>query len=117
MFAFMQIAGGIVSVFSLSQLQRRGQLMLSIFLVFITYSLVYIAFILTQEGEIRATHLLVFLWLFINCLLLTLTYPVIYIFERIFGYTSEITLIELSNPNHPALRNLTQKAPEPFNTP
>ncbi len=114
MFAFMQIAGGIVSVFSLSQLQRRGQLMLSIFLVFITYSLVYIAFILTQEGEIRATHLLVFLWLFINCLLLTLTYPVIYIFERIFGYTSEITLIELSNPNHPALRNLTQKAPGTF---
>mgnify|MGYP000898874896 CR=1 FL=1 len=38
----------------------------------------------------------------------------IYIFERIFGYTSEITLIELSNPNHPALRNLTKKAPGTF---
>ena len=114
MFTFMQIAAGIVSIFSLSHLQRRSQLMLSIFLVFVTYSLVYIAFILTQEGEIRATHLLVFFWLFINCLLLTLTYPVIYIFEKIFGYTSEITLIELSNPNHPALRTLTQKAPGTF---
>jgi len=114
MFAFMQIAAGIVAIFSLSHLQRRGQLMLSIFLIFITYSFVYIAFILTQEGEIRTTHLLVFLWLFINCLLLTLTYPVIYIFERIFGYTSEITLIELSNPNHPVLRNLTKKAPGTF---
>lgn len=114
MFAFMQITAGIVAIFSLSHLQRRGQLMLSIFLIFITYSVVYIAFILTQEGEIRVTHLLAFLWLAINCLSLTLTYPVIYIFERVFGYTSEITLIELSNPNHPALRNLTKKAPGTF---
>lgn len=114
MYAFMQITAGIVAIFSLIHLQRRGQLILSIFLVFIAYSLVYVAFILTQEGEIRITHLLGFLWLLINCLLLTLTYPVIYIFERIFGYTSEITLIELSNPNHPALRNLTKKAPGTF---
>lgn len=114
MYAFMQIAAGIVAIFSLTHLQRRGQLILSIILIFVTYSLVYVAFLLTQEGEIRVTHLLGFLWLFVNCLLLTLTYPVIYIFERIFGYTSEITLIELSNPNHPALRNLTKKAPGTF---
>ena len=38
----------------------------------------------------------------------------IYIFERVFGYISDITLIELSNPNHPALRNLTKKAPGTF---
>lgn len=114
MYAFMQVAAGIVAIFSLTHLQRRGQLFLSILLIFVTYSLVYTAFILTQEGEIRVTHLFAYLWLFINSLLLTLTYPVIYIFERIFGYTSEITLIELSNPNHPALRNLTKKAPGTF---
>lgn len=114
MFAFMQLTAGIVAIFSLSHLQRRGQLILSIFLIFVTYSLVYIAFILTQEGEIRISHLFALLWLVLNCMLLTLTYPVIYIFERVFGYTSEITLIELSNPNHPALRNLTKKAPGTF---
>lgn len=64
MYVFMQIAAGIVAIFSLSHLQRRGQLILSIFLIFITYALVYIAFILTQEGEIRVTHLLGLLWLF-----------------------------------------------------
>lgn len=114
MFAFMQLTAGIVAIFSLSHLQRRSQLILSILLIFIAYALVYIAFILTQEGEIRFTHLFALLWLVLNCLLLTLTYPVIYIFERVFGYTSEITLIELSNPNHPALRNLTKKAPGTF---
>lgn len=113
-YAFMQIAAGIVAIFSLSQLQRRGQLILSIGLIFITYALIYSAFMLTQEGEIGLTHLFTFFWLFVNCLLLTLTYPVIYIFERLFGYTSEITLMELSNPNHPALRTLTKKAPGTF---
>lgn len=113
-YAFMQIAAGIVAIFSLSQLQRRGQLILSIGLIFITYALIYSAFILTQEGAIGLTHLFTFFWLFVNCLLLTLTYPVIYIFERLFGYTSEITLMELSNPNHPVLRTLTKKAPGTF---
>ena len=113
-YAFMQIAAGIVAIFSLSQLQRRGQLILSIGLIFITYALIYSAFILTQEGAIGLTHLFTFFWLFVNCLLLTLTYPVIYIVERLFGYTSEITLMELSNPNHPVLRTLTKKAPGTF---
>ncbi|MEG2227439.1 MAG: HDIG domain-containing protein [Odoribacter sp.] len=114
MYTFMQVTAGIVAIFSLSHLQRRSQLIVSIFLIFLTYSFVYVAFILSQEGEIRITHLFGVFWLLLNCLLLTLTYPVIYIFERIFGYTSEITLIELSNPNHPALRNLTKKAPGTF---
>lgn len=114
MFLFMQITAGIVAIFSLSQLQRRGQLFLAIFLIFLTYTFVYGAFVLTQEGEIRLTHLFAIFWLFVNCLLLILTYPVIYLVERLFGYTSEITLMELSNPNHPALRTLTKKAPGTF---
>lgn len=114
MYLFMQVTAGIVAIFSLSQLQRRGQLFLSIFLIFLTYISVYISFILIQEGEISLSHVFGLLWLLINCLLLSLTYPVIYIFERIFGYISEITLMELSNPNHPALRALTKKAPGTF---
>lgn len=114
MYLFMQIAAGIVAIFSLAQLQRRGQLFFSVFFIFLVYAAVYISFMLTREGDIGLTHLFGLLWLFINCLLLSLTYPVIYIFERIFGFTSEITLIELSNPNHPALRALTKKAPGTF---
>ena len=91
MFAFMQVTAGIVAIFSLSHLQRRSQLILSIFLIFITYTLVYMAFILTQEGEIRGTHLFALIWLAINCLLLTLTYPVIYIFEPV-SYTHLIVM-------------------------
>lgn len=114
MFLFMQLTAGIVTVYSLSQLQRRGQLFLAIFFIFIAYIAVYISFIFIQEGELRLSHLPDMLWLLANCLLLSLSYPVIYLFERVFGFTSEITLMELSNPNHPLLRNLTKKAPGTF---
>ena len=49
MYIFMQIAAGIVAIFGLAQLQRRGQLFISIFFIFLTYVAVYIAFLLTQE--------------------------------------------------------------------
>lgn len=114
MYIFMQLAAGVVAIVSLAQLQRRGQLFVSVLLIFVTYAAVYIAFLLTQEDKIVLTHVFGLLWLLVNCLLLCLTYPVIYLFERMFGFISEITLIELSNPNHPALRALTKKAPGTF---
>ncbi|MDL2251753.1 HDIG domain-containing protein [Odoribacter sp. OttesenSCG-928-J03] len=114
MYLFMQITAGTVAIFSLSQLQRRGQLFLAILLIFIAYAAIYIAFTFVQEGEFKMTHAFGVVFLGINCLVLTLAYLVVYIFERIFGFISEITLIELSNPNHPALRDLTKKAPGTF---
>lgn len=114
MYVFMQIAAGIVAIFSLSHLQRRGQLILSIFLIFITYALVYIAFILTQEGEIRVTQFTGPFMVVYQLFTFDFNLSGNLYFERVFGYISDITLIELSNPNHPALRNLTKKAPGTF---
>lgn len=115
MYIFMQLTGGIVAIFSLSHLQRRGQLFLSIFFIFLTYAAIYMSFTITQEGDLLFIRTIIpLIWLAINCLLLSLTYPVIYLFERIFGYTTEISLMELSNPNHPVLRILTKKAPGTF---
>jgi len=114
MYFFMQISAGIVATFSLSHLQRRGQLFMAIALVLLTYVLVYCAFTLIQEGTLPSKVLFVFISLLINALLLSLTYPVLYLVERLFGYTSEISLMEFSNPNHPILRTLTRKAPGTF---
>ena len=114
MYFFMQISAGIVAMFSLSHLQRRSQLFIALGLVFLTYILVYGAFTLIQEGTFEPKHLLAILLLMINTVLLSLIYPALYLVERLFGYTSEISLLEYSNPNHPALRNLTKKAPGTF---
>lgn len=114
MYFFMQISAGIVAMFSLSHLQRRSQLFIALGLVFLTYVLVYGAFTLIQEGTFEPKHFLAILLLMINTVLLSLIYPALYLVERLFGYTSEISLLEYSNPNHPALRNLTKKAPGTF---
>ena len=114
MYFFMQISAGIVAMFSLSHLQRRSQLFIALGMVFLTYILVYGAFTLIQEGTFEPKHLLAILLLMINTVLLSLIYPALYLVERLFGYTSEISLLEYSNPNHPALRNLTKKAPGTF---
>lgn len=113
-YTFMQLIAGIVGIFSLSSLQRRGQLFLATLFIYITYAATFIAITLMKQGAIQVTQLNTILWLLVNCLLLTLAYPVIYLFERVFGFTSETTLIELSNPHHPALRELTKKAPGTF---
>ena len=114
MYFFMQIAAGIVAMFSLSHLQRRSQLFIALALIFLTYVLVYGAFTLIQEGSFAPKHLFAILLLLINTVLLSLIYPALYLVEKLFGYTSEISLLEFSNPNHPALRNLTKKAPGTF---
>lgn len=113
-YACMQLTAGIVGIFLLSSLQRRGQLFLATLMIYVTYVVAYIALTLMKQGSIQVTALNTLLWLLVNCLLLTLAYPVIYLFERVFGFTSETTLIELSNPHHPALRELTKKAPGTF---
>lgn len=114
MYFFMQISAGIVAMFSLSHLQRRSQLFIALGLIFLTYILVYGAFTLIQEGTLAPKHLFAVIFLIINTGLLSLIYPALYLVERLFGYTSEISLLEYSNPNHPALRNLTKKAPGTF---
>jgi putative nucleotidyltransferase with HDIG domain len=114
MYTFMQLAGGIVSIYSLTHLQRRGQLFLAVTLVLATYVLVYGAFTLIPRGNITIVNLLALASLTGNALLLCLTYPVLYLVEKLFGYTSEISLLEFSNPNHPLLRLLTKRAPGTF---
>ncbi|MGL5682885.1 MAG: HD family phosphohydrolase [Marinifilaceae bacterium] len=113
-FAIMQLTAGVVSIFSLSQLQRRSQLFVSILYIFVGYAVSFLAFELIYNESFQASAWFTLVWLLVNCLLLMLAYLAIYLFERLFGYTSEITLMELSNPNHPALRSLTQKAPGTF---
>jgi len=114
LFATMQILTGSVAIFSLTQLQRRSQLIYSVFFIFMSYCAIYISFILIQNGSLGMSNLNTILALLLNCVLLTLSYPIVYIVEKLFGYTSDVTLMELSNPNHPLLRDLIKKAPGTF---
>jgi len=113
-FLFLQLTAGIMAIYSLPQLERRGQLVITAIITFFTYSIVYFAFAITQEGSIQEIEWKNFMWFAINGLLLTFSYSLIYIFEKLFGFISDVTLIELANQNHPILRQLIQHSPGTF---
>ena len=113
-FIFLNLIAGIVAIFSLTNSYKRGILFLSAMLIVITYSTVYFAFSLIQEGNLATIDYKVFPWFAGNGLLILSVYPLIFIFEKTFKFLSDATLIELSDTNQPLLRELTEKAPGTF---
>jgi hypothetical protein len=113
-FILLQISAGIVAVFSLNKMHRRVHLVLASIWVFLTYSLVYIALNLIHEGSIFAFNYDMFKWFIISSVLILLVYPLVYIFEKLFGFISDVTLIEISDSNQPLLRKLAEEAPGTF---
>lgn len=113
-FAILHILGGTVATYSVRHLNRRGQLIRSSLLVFATYSIVYFALSLIQEGSLEAIEYANFGFFFGNSILILFAYPLIFIYEKIFKYLSNVTLIELSDTNHELLQELSEKAPGTF---
>jgi putative nucleotidyltransferase with HDIG domain len=114
LFVLLQIPASMVAIFSLFIMVRRSQLVRAAFYIFITYSLFYTVISLWQEGDIRKIDPRFFGMFAINSALILLAYPLIDIFERTFRFVSDVTLMELSDTNHPLLRMLAEKAPGTF---
>ena len=113
-FIFLNFIAGIVAIFSLTNIYRRGKLFLSAALVFLTYSFVYFGLAITQEGNFSNIELNNFVYFALNGGFVLLAYPLIYIFEKGFGFLSDLTLMELSDTNSKLLRLLAEKAPGTF---
>ncbi len=113
-FMFMQYMAGTTSVFVLINARRRGQLFLTAFLIFLTYSIIYFGISIVQTEDIHQIEWKNFTWFAINAIMLLSAYPLIYIFEKTFGFLSDVTLMELTDTNHPLLRMLAEKAPGTF---
>lgn len=113
-FVYLQLMTGIVSIFSFVNMQKRVQLFISAGIIFLTYSVGYFAMAIVQEGSINAINHMYFLWFGISVLLTLFAYPLIFVFEKIFGFVSEATLLELSNTNGKLLRELSAVAPGTF---
>ncbi len=113
-FIFLNFLGGIVAIFTLTNTYRRGKLFFSATMVFLTLSLVYFGIGIIQEGDIREIDWFNYAWFAGNAVLILLSYPLIYIFEKTFGFLSDATLFELSDTNQPLLRRLAEEAPGSF---
>jgi putative nucleotidyltransferase with HDIG domain len=102
------------AAFSLKELYNRSHLFRASLIVFLSYCLIYFGLGLVQEGSLNQLSYTHYLFFAINGLLMLFAYPLIYIFEKVFGYMSDVTLMELSDTNHPLLRRLSEKAPGSF---
>lgn len=113
-FVMMNFLAGLVGLFSMRSYYRRGILFYTATWVYATYALVYLLLSLMQEGDISQVNWINMLWLAGNGLLVLTSYPLVFLFERMFGFISDATLFELSDTNQPLLRKLAEKAPGTF---
>lgn len=113
-FTFLQFTAGMVAIYSIKNLEKRQQFLISAGLILCTYLIGYIAILLIREGQLSQLTWNHFLPFIFSVLLTLLAYPLIYLFERFFGIVSDLTLMELTNTNSNLLRELSFKAPGSF---
>ncbi len=113
-FIILQAATGMTAIYSLRELSQRSQLFRTAVLVFACYSLLYFAFELIQENDLTKLNTRMYIYFGINGILLLFAYPLLFILEKVFGFTSNVTLVELSNINNTLLRKMSEVAPGTF---
>lgn len=113
-FVFIQLIAGVVAIMSIVRLERRSQFFYTAFWVFCTYIAIYVGLMLMQEGNFTGINLFQVYQMAGNAALLLFAYPLIFLIERVFGYITDVTLIELGNSNNKLLRELAHKAPGTF---
>lgn len=113
-YMFLQIIAGIVTILTVSELYKRANLFISVGQITLIYIVAYFAFFILHEGTINTLNLETFV-LFILCGLATLfVLPLIYMYEKMFGLVSDVSLLELSDTNSKLLKELSNKAPGTF---
>jgi len=113
-YILLQFTAGVVAVFSLNKMHRRVHLVKAMLFVMFTYWFVYSALNLIFEGTILNFNYNMMKWFAMSSVFILLVYPMVYIFEKLFGFISDVTLIEISDSNQPLLRKLAEEAPGTF---
>ena len=113
-FILLQITVGMVAVSSLKDMTQRSQLAQTALYIFLSYVLMYLALEFVAEGDILRIHWQPIIYFAISSAFVLLAYVLIYIFEKIFGLMSSVTLLELTNINSDLLLRFSEAAPGTF---
>lgn len=113
-FVFMELITGIITIFSIANLQKRSQFFFSSLIIFISYSAIYTGINLIQDGNLSSFKIANYIMFAGSALFVLFAYPLIYLFEKIFGMVTDVTLMELTDTNSKLLRELSMKAPGTF---
>ena len=113
-FVAVETVAGLVAIFALRELSSRSQLFWTAVLVTLSASLTNLALDWIQNDNISKINYAEYNYLLVNGLFLFCSYPLLYIIEKASGFTSNITLIELSDMNKELLRKMSEVAPGTF---
>lgn len=113
-FVILQIIAGMVAIQNLRELSQRSQIIRTALVLTCTYIIIYVAYNLTLGVSVQELDRGIIIYLVVNGVFLLFSYPLLWIFERSFGFISDVTLVELSNINNPLLQRMTEVAPGTF---
>ena len=113
-FLAVEIIGGMTAIYSLRELSQRSQLIRSAFYVTIASLLFYFSMEIMQDKDLTRFDFHTAAYIVFNGILLLFAYPLLFLIEKIFSFTSNVTLVELSNTNNDLLRKLSELAPGTF---
>ncbi len=113
-FVFMNFISGMVAIFSMVNIYRKARLLFIALMVFISYSALYVGTGLMVEGNFENILFIQIIVFAVNSVLLLISHPVIFYFEKDFLFLSDATLLELADTNQPLLRKLADEAPGSF---
>lgn len=113
-FIATQLIAGMVAIYSLRELSQRSQLVRSAFYVTLASLIFYFSIELIHNKDFSALDYRMYIYIVINGVLLLFAYPLLFLLEKAFGFTSNVTLVELSNINNELLRKMSEVAPGTF---
>lgn len=113
-FIIIEALSGLAAIYSLRELQYRSQLFKTAIVVTLVAVTMNFSYDLIRMSAMEELDYSPYKYLVVNGMLLLFAYPLLYIIEKTFGFTSDISLIELSNTNNPLLRRMSEVAPGTF---
>jgi hypothetical protein len=114
-YIFLQIIAGIVTILTVSELYKRANLFVSVGQITLIYIIGYLAFHTIHEGDLSDIEWYILGLFLLNGMITLFVQPLIYIYEKLFGLVSDVSLLELSDTNSKLLKELSNKAPGTFN--
>ncbi|NER11880.1 HDIG domain-containing protein [Leptobacterium flavescens] len=113
-YVFLQTIAGIVTIQTITELYKRANLFISVGQITLIYIIAYFAFYIIHEGNLQNIGWITFGLFILNGLATLFAQPLIYIYEKVFGLVSDVSLLELSNTNSKLLKELSDRAPGTF---
>jgi cyclic-di-AMP phosphodiesterase PgpH len=113
-FVVLQLVPGICTLFAVAEMRKRQQILNAAALVFFFYVMIFVTYHLGFGTSLTVTKVSSYIPFAISSMLVLLTYPLIYLTEKFFGFISDFKLLELCDLNHPLLRRLSKEVPGTF---